>query len=819
MKSKTTAQPTRPAPVAARVESEASVSLGLAVIVYFGLSLLYFLPAFLPDRHIFGTDYFAGSYFVYHFLSERLSAGELPKWLPHVYGGRPVFANPGSTFYPVHLIGDLLLPISRVLPFVFFVQFGLAGVGMFLLARELRCRSWVALVAGVAFQFTGITLSWVYAGHDGRIIVVTLAPLFLYFLHRGVRTAALPWFVGAAATLAFALLSFQIQNAYYLLLAGAIWAVFLIVHHEVYRTAGRGARVVGMGLGSVALAFVLASVNFLPFTGYVPHSPRGMEGGRGYEFSVSFSMPPSDLVALAVPEQPGSSVADPMTGQAMFPRYQGPNPMKLHTEYVGAFVLVLLALGFAYSRRDRYWQFFAGLAVFAFTLSLGGHTPLYRLYYAVLPGLNRFRAPDLAYYVAAIALIVMAALTLEALARLREESTAARRKPDGDATTAQRVLIVGGTVAALAVLGALATATEPMMPGEPARSWGWWRFAIFAGLIAAALWGWMRERIGTRLVLVVLVVLTVADLWVIGRRFFHTVPPAEQTFAADDVVRFLLLQPQPVRLWAFPYPQAYRNGGNYPMLFGINQTGGEDGNQLQRYNEYLGAGVDTYVDWHNFITDAGVVETAEGQAIAFRSQPGFIEGSGTRYVVSMAPLAHPSLREVHRGSALVYEFVDALPRAFLAAEVTTVAEGGALAAMRQGQWNPLERAFVEAAQPIRVGDGPLDGHAEIVSYEPDRVVVRTRANRAALLVLADNMYEGWQAQIGGQSAEVLRTNHTFRGVVVPAGEQTVEFLFRPQPLYVGFWIYVLGFGAIAVYAAFLTVTARRGASPAGPSET
>jgi hypothetical protein len=88
MKSKTTAQPTRPAPVAARVESEASVSLGLAVIVYFGLSLLYFLPAFLPDRHIFGTDYFAGSYFVYHFLSERLSAGELPKWLPHVYAGR-----------------------------------------------------------------------------------------------------------------------------------------------------------------------------------------------------------------------------------------------------------------------------------------------------------------------------------------------------------------------------------------------------------------------------------------------------------------------------------------------------------------------------------------------------------------------------------------------------------------------------------------------------------------------------------------------------------------------------------------------------------
>jgi hypothetical protein len=796
---------------------EPAIPLRWAIALYGALSLLYFLPAFLPDRHIFGTDYLAGSYFVYHFISERVGAGELPKWIPHFFGGRPVFANPGSTFYPVHLVADLLMPTSRVLPFVLAVQFAVAGVGMFLLAREIGCRTWVATIAGLAFQFTGITMSWVYAGHDGRIIVATLAPLFLFFLHRGVRTARPPAFAGAAATLGFALLSFQIQNAYYLLLAGAIWAVFLVVHHRAHASPKRLARVVGMGLGAVALGFVLAGVNFLPFLEYVPYSPRGMEGGRGYEFSVSYSMPGSDLLALAVPEQPGSSVAEPMTGRPQFPSYRGPNPMKLHTEYVGALVLVLLALGVAYTRRDRYWQFFAGLGVFALTLALGGNTPLYRLYYAVLPGINRFRAPDLAYYVAAISLIVMAALTLERLARLREGAPSGVGPADreADAASRQRVLLIGGAVAALAVLGALAAAGEAPALGEPARAIGWWRFALFAGAIAATLWSLVTSRIGLRAGVLLLAVLTVLDLGIVARRFFHTVPPAEQMFAADDVIRFLQTQPQPNRMWAFPFPEAYRNGGNYPMLFRLDQVGGEDGNQLQRFNEYLGAGTETYVDWHNFVAEGAVVDGAEGQAIAFRGMPGFLEAANVRYVVSTVPLQHAAFREVHRGSALVYENLAALDRAFLVPAVETVAEGGSLTAMRGGPWDPRALAYVESADPVALPAGRLEGTARIVEYQADRVVVETSASRAALLVLADNMYPGWVAEIGGAPAEVLRTNHTFRGVVVPAGDHRVEFRFRPGRLMIGVWVYAIGFGLLASYGLLIGLRQRGERAAAG----
>ncbi|NIQ55076.1 MAG: hypothetical protein GWN71_17275, partial [Gammaproteobacteria bacterium] len=52
--------------------------------------------------------------------------------------------------------------------------------------------------------------------------------------------------------------------------------------------------------------------------------------------------------------------------------------------------------------------------------------------------------------------------------------------------------------------------------------------------------------------------------------------------------------------------------------------------------------------------------------------------------------------------------------------------------------------------PDPLPEGPLDGAAEVRIHEPGRVVVETRADRDALLVLADNHYPGWIATIDGE---------------------------------------------------------------------
>src|SRR5690606_31846584 len=107
-----------------------------------------------------------------------------------------------------------------------------------------------------------------------------------------------------------------------------------------------------------------AAVNFLPFLDYIGESPRGGSEGRGYEYSISYSMPEAEILSLAIPEQAGVTVADQRTGAPLFPPYVGENGFKLHTEYVGVVVVLLVAIGGYFSRRNRNWWFFAGLSLF-----------------------------------------------------------------------------------------------------------------------------------------------------------------------------------------------------------------------------------------------------------------------------------------------------------------------------------------------------------------------------------------------------------------------------------------------------------------------
>jgi hypothetical protein len=158
---------------------------------------------------------------------------------------------------------------------------------------------------------------------------------------------------------------------------------------------------------------------------------------------------------------------------------------------------------------------------------------------------------------------------------------------------------------------------------------------------------------------------------------------------------------------------------------------------------------------------------------------------------------------------VVYENTRALPRAYLAASAVPVAEERTLATMASGSWDPRAVAFVEPGAGVTLPAGPLQGNAEVTEYTPDRVSVSTRASRPALLVLADNFYPGWTATIDGAAAPVIRANHVFRGVVVPAGAHRVVFTYAPADLMTGVYISLATLLVLCAAAAASILAARR----------
>jgi len=124
-----------------------------------------------------------------------------------------------------------------------------------------------------------------------------------------------------------------------------------------------------------------------------------------------------------------------------------------------------------------------------------------------------------------------------------------------------------------------------------------------------------------------------------------------------------------------------------------------------------------------------------------------------------------------------------LPRAFVPARVETVADDGLrLERMSDPGFRPRDVAYVEL--PVRL-PAECHGTAEIVADAPAEVTVKVRMDTAGLLVLADRWDRGWRASLNGTPLDVLQVDHALRGVVVPPGDGTVVFQYRPRSLTVG----------------------------------
>jgi hypothetical protein len=413
----------------------------------------------------------------------------------------------------------------------------------------------------------------------------------------------------------------------------------------------------------------------------------------------------------------------------------------------------------------------------------------------------------------------MAAMTLEAIAGIREraadEEKASRRsaKAGGKVRTQGDIAEYG--MIALMVIAVLMMIMSQAIPNQFGESIGWIRFGLFLGLVGFLLSRWIRGGLQTRTLALTLAVVTLADLWIIDRRFFQTVPPPDQVYAADDIVQYLQSQKDGGRVWVFPFGnQAVYHGfervgnntiplRNYLMHFGIEQAGGEHGNQLERWNQYAGAGEKIYVDWHNFT-----------------GWPVFMSAANVRYIVSGLELKMNNtdtastpmgLQEVYRGhTAIVYRNNNALERSYLVPSVQVIPNtDSALQFMKSPAFTPRTVAVVDRPIGTTLPSTALVQSSAIKVKEPDQVVIHTTTNQAALLVLADVYAHGWKASIDGKPADIVIANVALRGVVVPAGEHDVRFYFDPDALFTGLYISAVLFGLLIVYAIGYIVMHRR----------
>jgi Bacterial membrane protein YfhO len=133
---------------------------------------------------------------------------------------------------------------------------------------------------------------------------------------------------------------------------------------------------------------------------------------------------------------------------------------------------------------------------------------------------------------------------------------------------------------------------------------------------------------------------------------------------------------------------------------------------------------------------------------------------------------------------LILRNTRALPRAWLVAEAEAVTGEVALRRIRgesAEEFDPRRTALLEVDSkelPHLPGGEIAPGSvARITNYEPNGLRIETQAPTATVLMVSEIFYPGWEATVDGQRAPIQLADFLLRGVVLPAGQHTIEMRY------------------------------------------
>ncbi len=773
-------------------EEERPLPRWLVPALYGLLTLVLFRKFVISGEMLFGSDTLGLGYVARAFYAEMLRSGTFPLWNPFILGGTPFLESlaGGDSLYPTSLL-LLFLETYRALGWKLVLHVFAGGLFMYGWVRRLGVTPLAASVAGIAYLSAPFMVSLVWPGHDGKIFITALTPLLFWLAERTLTRGGIGSYAALGLGIGVVIISTHFQAAYFLFGALGLYYAFRCL--QLSRATGRRALVAfGLFLASAIAGAGVSAVQLLPAVDYVTeHSRRtqtttqaSLEESLAY--SSSWGLHPEEVAALVVPEFVGSNVGGAAWAENT---YWGRNVFKHNHEYAGLVVLILASLAFAGGARRGIRWFLLGLGTVAILFGLGQYTPVWRLFYELVPGISLFRAPSIAAFLFGFAAITLMALGVDGVLALRGGQ-------DPHWPRVRNVLV--GWVGGLAVLTGLAASgvlldlwVSVLYAGiDPAKAAaleqatpfivrGFAISTLLAAGVGVAVWSYRDRRIGAALLAGTVGVLAFLDVVRVNDPFIQTFD--FRTWAAPDPnLRYLqgrLDAEEPFRVLSMM-------GGNgqdvKPAMFGLELAGGHHPNDLGRYRELIGM-------------------AGSGLPQRLFESPNILPILNVRYllwpVAQLGPLEAvqgiphlEGLRRVNelaladgRVYAAVYAF-PGLPRARLVSEAVIVPDEDAVDVIAGPGFDPARQVVLSEPAPVALDGLPPEGAVRWTRREPNGLELDVETTRPALLVLSESWFPAWRALVDGEPTALLRANYVQRAVPLEPGRHRVELTYATGSL-------------------------------------
>ncbi len=360
------------------------------------------MQGYVITDDLFTSDIMNESFPYRHALGEALKAGEAPVWLPYIYGGIPLLARAeAGVCYPFNLLLFGLLPPYPALNLVILLTLVTAAIGMFFYAREIGTEIPGALIAGLAFAYSGFMVS--HIKHLSMIGTVCWYPLGLLVIERAFRQDRPKILLWLAVIVGLQNLSGHIQTAYY---SGLVYLVYFLA--RLFLKPRKPVKTFGLWfLAGAGLGTMIGAVQLIPTYELVRLGQRSH--GVQFAYASDYAYDPSNWKTFFYAAANGEISRNTYRGTSIFWEDYG---------YVGVITMVLGLFAAVSMWKSRQVKIHALLTLGAYLLVLGPNTPLFGLAFRFIPGIEYFRFPTRFLFVVNASLCTLAALGMGQLASL-----------------------------------------------------------------------------------------------------------------------------------------------------------------------------------------------------------------------------------------------------------------------------------------------------------------------------------------------------------------------------------------------------------------
>lgn len=679
--------------------------------------------------------------------SDLVKKGELPLWNPYMFGGYPLFASAqfGLLFPTIIFYLIFQTPVAWTLQTM--SQPILACFFMYMLLRHLNLDKLPSIFGSISFGFGGFTILWMQ--WNTQATTALFLPILILLMDKYLISKNIKWGALFSIFLTFQIIAGYLPVLPFTLFSLAIWYIF--------RSKSKfNLKIIFF----IVLGILLSAVYLLPVVELIQISQRKVETlGPAAPFT-----PPENFINLIAPDFFGNDA----TGN-----FWGRGDHMDATLYVGITTLILALYGIKNFFKKTETRFAVCLLCFAVIISISNPLSnfLYKLGLWGGPSITMNRVNFMINF----SLSLLAAYGISLINNYNFRLVL---------KTVTFITVIGLVwIAKLLIYKENATHINIALRNILLPS---------ALTFATVLLFYFRKFENLRKFIVFgFILLLTFDLFRFGLKF-NTFSNPSLLYPKTPITNFLEKYPNdrfiseqnilPANMWV-PFKLSSMQG--YDGIYPLNTA------KLLAVADSADLNATPMTRW----------------AVLQNFNSKIMDETNTRFLLTIKKdnpyKASEKYKKVFEDKEVaILENTQSLPRIYLTKNAIKASNQQTLKLLLDDNFPVKETSITDEFEFINSSRETLNADLEYKPLTNSYVIIKSTSNIDAYLVVLDSFYPGWKALIDGTQSKIYRTNYNFRGILLPKGNHTVEFIYTPDSLKYGAMISGVSLFLILLFLTF-----------------